>query len=166
MLEKYKEEHPVSESSSSSDDEKETHGWVQAHYDESYFTLSTGKYKGYKPGDQVFNCYGSRSNKYLLFNYGFMLKHNPYNSLKFRAWVDHQIPENNRITHILGSTITYENVNQVIRWFRVIHLKDKLNYKLLEYIRSTLIDKYEGKNRNLLIISQPIDVEFETIVLA
>lgn len=93
------------------------------------------------------------------------MKHNPYNSMTFRAWVDHQIPDTHKITHIKGETGYFGDMNQVIRWFRVIHLKEKLNFKLLEYIRSTLIDKYTGKNQKLLLISTPVDFDFETLVI-
>ena len=166
LLDLYLEQNQEDSSSeTSSDEEKETHGWISTYYDDSFFTLSTGKFKGYKPGEQVFNCYGSRSNKFLLFNYGFMMKHNPYNSMTFRAWVDHQIPDTHKITHIKGETAYFGDMNQVIRWFRVIHLKEKLNFKLLEYIRSTLIDKYTGKNQKILLISTPVDFDFETLVI-
>ena len=47
----YEEKQPLSsDSSSQSSDDIETNGWVNKYYDESYFTLSTGKYKGYKAG--------------------------------------------------------------------------------------------------------------------
>ena len=167
IRDEYLERQPwSSEASSTSSDELETNGWVRSFYDESYFVLSTGKFKGYKPGEQIYNWYGSRSNKFLLSNYGFMLKHNLYNSLTFRAWVDHQIAKENRITHIKGESMNFQDVNQVIRWFRVIRLKEKFNSKLLEYIRSTLIDKYIGNNHQLLVVSSPIDFDFEVLVIS
>ena len=47
------------------------------------------KYKSfYKKGDQLFNCYGRRTNRFLLLNYGFCLRHNKYNSLGFKVFVN------------------------------------------------------------------------------
>ena len=61
--------------------------------------------------------------------------------------------------------MNFDEVTQVIRWFKVIRMKEKLNFKLLEYIRSTIISKYKGKNHHLLIVSQPIDFDFEVLVI-
>lgn len=167
IRDEYLDRQPKShESSSTSSEEVETNGWLRTNYDESYFVLSTGKFKGYQPGEQIFNCYGSRSNRFLLSNYGFMLKYNSYNSLTFRAWVDHPIPEDKRITHIKNEEMNFQGTNQVIRWFKVIRLKEKFNFKLLEYIRSTLIDKYIGNNHQLLVVSSPIDFDFEILVVS
>ena len=166
LLDEHLEKHPEqSDSTTSSDNEVECHKWIEKYYDDSYFVLSTGKYKGYQPGEQVFNCYGSRSNKFLLFNYGFQMKHNLYNNLTFRAWVDHEIQPEHRVSHIKGEAMNFEDVTQVMRWFKVIRLKEKFNFKLLEYIRSTLVDKYKGQNHHLLLISQPVDYDFEVLVL-
>jgi len=47
------------------------------------------KYKNvYDAEDQVFHCYGRRTNRFLLVNYGFCLRNNKYDSLSFRVWVD------------------------------------------------------------------------------
>src|SRR5256885_231071 len=39
----------------------------------------------YKKGDQIFHCYGRRTNRFLLMWYGFCIKENKYNSLSFRV---------------------------------------------------------------------------------
>ena len=44
----------------------------------------------YKKGDQLFNCYGRRTNRFLLINYGFCLRFNKYNSLGFKVYVTHK----------------------------------------------------------------------------
>lgn len=47
------------------------------------------KYKtSYRKGDQLFNCYGLRNNRFLLVNYGFCLRNNKYNSLGFKVFVN------------------------------------------------------------------------------
>lgn len=166
-IDKYVKKHPEVEddSSTSSEGEKETHGWVDRFYDDCYFTLSTSKFKTYQKGEQIFNSYGSRSNRFLMMHYGFMLKHNPYNSFTFRAWVEEVIPKEKRIKEIEDHPGDYEDSTQIVRWYRIIYLKEKLNYRLLEYVRSTLIDKYKGNHNNILVISNPIDLEFEILVI-
>lgn len=53
-----------------------------------YFQMGS-KYKNiYEQRDQVFHCYGRRTNRFLLVNYGFCLRNNKYDSLSFRVWVD------------------------------------------------------------------------------
>jgi hypothetical protein len=55
-----------------------------------YYAMGT-KYKtSYKKGDQLFNCYGLRTNRFLLLNYGFCLRNNKYNSLGFKVFVNYQ----------------------------------------------------------------------------
>ena len=47
------------------------------------------KFKSYyKKGDQLFNCYGRRNNRFLLLNYGFCMIDNKYNSLGFKVFVN------------------------------------------------------------------------------
>ncbi len=36
----------------------------------------------------MFHCYGRRTNRFLLLNYGFCLNNNKYNSLSFRVWIN------------------------------------------------------------------------------
>lgn len=43
----------------------------------------------YKKGDQLFNCYGRRTNRFLLVNYGFCFRNNKYNSLGFKVFVNY-----------------------------------------------------------------------------
>lgn len=53
------------------------------------------KYKTFfKKGDQLFNCYGRRTNRFLLINYGFCLRHNKYNSLGFKVFVNYNKNQN------------------------------------------------------------------------
>ncbi len=42
----------------------------------------------YRKGEQLFNCYGLRTNRFLLLNYGFCLRNNKYNSLGFKVFVN------------------------------------------------------------------------------
>lgn len=51
----------------------------------SYFTMSTSSPVG--AGKQLFNSYGSRTNKFLLIWYGFAYPDNLYDSVTFRLHV-------------------------------------------------------------------------------
>lgn len=44
----------------------------------------------YRKGDQLFNCYGLRNNRFLMINYGFCLRNNKYNSLGFKVFVNYK----------------------------------------------------------------------------
>lgn len=52
--------------------------------DESYFVVSA--HADISEGDQIFNSYGRRSNKFLLAWYGFAHEPNKYDSVAFRLW--------------------------------------------------------------------------------
>ena len=66
----------------------ETFGWWDYELPHVYYAMCT-KYKNfYKKGDQLFNCYGRRTNRFLLLSYGFCLRHNKYNSLGFKVFVN------------------------------------------------------------------------------
>ena len=74
--------------SSEEEDDEENFAWYDHKDNETYFVLCT-KYKNiYQPGQQVFHCYGRRTNRFLLLNYGFCLNNNKYNSLSFRVWIN------------------------------------------------------------------------------
>ena len=58
-----------------------------------FYAMGT-KYKtSYRQGDQLFNCYGLRTNRFLLLNYGFCLRNNKYNSLGFKVFVNNPNPK-------------------------------------------------------------------------
>ena len=74
--------------SSEEEDDEENFSWYTDGDRDTYFVLCT-KYKNvYKAGQQVFHCYGRRTNRFLLLNYGFCLNNNKYNSLSFRVWIN------------------------------------------------------------------------------
>jgi hypothetical protein len=60
------------------------------YFDEDVYYSMGAKYKSfYRKGDQLFNCYGLRTNRFLLINYGFCLRNNKYNSLGFKVFVNY-----------------------------------------------------------------------------
>lgn len=56
--------------------------------DNTYFIISSDKY--IKKGEEIFNSYGRRSNKFLLIWYGFTHFNNKYDSVQFRL-VDEEV---------------------------------------------------------------------------
>ena len=144
----------------SDDEEDESFKWWQYDDAQNYFVLAT-KYKAdYKPGEQVYNCYGRRSNRFLFTNYGFVLRHNKYNSLSFRIWIDAGRQKELDAKFAAGDT------SEVQKDSRTIRLKlFKLNLDLLAYMRKTLLVKYKGDNMTKLLVSKPVDFQFELIVV-
>ena len=55
---------------------------------DTYFTFINETRKPFKKGTQAWNCYGDRSNMFLLMNYGFCFEGNVYDSLKFMVRLD------------------------------------------------------------------------------
>lgn len=108
----------------------------------------------------MFNSYGLRSNRFLIANYGFTMRQNRYNSLNFKVFV-------NDVTDPL----------QTNRHVKILKLKkDRLNTSLLQYLRANLIvefakklnekgDEISKKRTARLLVSAPVDIEFEIKVL-
>ena len=70
-------------SSEESDETSEDFEWYNpnAKMDkDTYFTYVNKDRKSFDKGDQVYYCYGNRSNKFLLINYGFCYADNKYDS--------------------------------------------------------------------------------------
>jgi len=73
------------------EEEEEDFGWVEPQKkkdpgkfsEETYFTLVNESRKPMKKGSQAWNCYGNRTNLFLLINYGFCFESNLYNSFVF-----------------------------------------------------------------------------------
>ena len=112
----------------------------------------TTKYKGhYKAGEQVFNCYGRRSNRFLLLNYGFSLRNNKYNSFPFRVWLD--VPDTETPSQEEEESKSEKKSSpggeeeEEDRPSRMLRLKStRLCSELLVYLRNNLLNKYKGAN--------------------
>ena len=74
----------------SSDDEEleENFSWFQEADPDTYFCFCTRTRTAISKDEQIYICYGRRSNRYLLSAYGFLLEQNKYNALTFRVWLD------------------------------------------------------------------------------
>ena len=50
---------------------------------------------------------------------------------------------------------------------KVIRLKrERLSEEIFAYIRANLLNTYKGKNLEYLLVSSPVDAEFEMLVVA
>jgi len=50
--------------------------------EETYFCLTNMNRNILKKGEQAFNCYGNRTNRFLLMDYGFAFTNNRYDSVE------------------------------------------------------------------------------------
>ena len=93
----------------------------------------------YHKNDQIFHCYGRRSNRYLLSNYGFCLNTNKYDTLKFKIQLD--FGWINKTEDIKYSDPNNKNEEKVSK---IIKLKEhSLKDEVFAYIRANLIKKEE-----------------------
>lgn len=75
------------EDNDSDEDSDEDFSWYDWNDKENiYFTIQTCKRNSYATGSEIFNCYGNRTNRFLLLHYGFAFSDNIYNSLTFHTW--------------------------------------------------------------------------------
>jgi len=69
------------ESSESDDEEFEWYS-DETMQDDTYFCLTNMNRATMKKGEEAFNCYGNRCNRYLLIDYGFAFANNHYDSVE------------------------------------------------------------------------------------
>jgi hypothetical protein len=136
-------------------DKSEDYSWWQGVEDPRgvYFALGTKFCSRYKKGDQLFNCYGRRTNRFLLVNYGFVLRYNKYNSLGFKVFV----------TFDKETSSADAQMHQ-----KVIRMKqNRLSLDLLQYLRANLIFNFGFKeeDRTTAVVSMPVHIDFEIFTL-
>lgn len=85
----------------------------------------------YRKGDQLLNSYGLRDNRHLLTNYGFTLRQNKFNSLRFKVFLNYQEEEG-------GQTQTFGKIIRI--------KKNRLSEGLLTYIRACLVFNHQKTN--------------------
>ena len=141
-------------------EEIENFGWYQHSDPDNYFILTTREQNVFKKDQQIYLCYGRRTNSYLLASYGFVLGTNVFNNLCFSANIDFS----QKIGDPKNENADEENI---IR--KQISLKqDRLIEDLLAYIRMSIIEKQaEAKKlKEHILMSTPVDIEFELLVMA
>lgn len=115
-------------------------------------------------------CYGRRGNRYLLSGYGFLLQNNKYNALNFRVWLDFRSKEKQALKEESKDVESEESDEDANRISKVLKLKEKrVKDDLLAYIRMSLVQKSEKatgeKAKENILISTPVDIEFEMLTL-
>jgi len=151
--------------SSDDDEDEENFGWMQKNDSDNYLVLATKHKNAYEKGQQVFHCYGRRTNRFLLVNYGFCLENNKYNSLNFRVWINFDWKKGTEAK--LREEGAGDPNDEDSRISKLIRLKgNKINEDILAYLRANLLNTYSGKNLHHLLISTPVDCEFELLVIA
>jgi len=101
-----------------------------------YFIISTGNEQEFKQGNQVFNFYGDYSNEHLLKWYGFTVKNNPHEKVKFKL---HFCKQDDLMFYKQVSVLFKDcckiseddNDNFCIRF----NLKDELNSDIINFTR-------------------------------
>jgi len=101
------------------------------HDDESYFCFTNNDRRALQPGDQAFYCYGNRSNKFLLVNYGFCFPNNRYDSYEIGVRLDVDIRD-----PFVPNMIDFKGTAKICQ--RIRFKRDQLCEMLLFYLRSVL----------------------------
>lgn len=100
-------------------------------------------------------------------NYGFCLENNKYNSLSFRVWLDfndkqkYMPKKNDEYNSEEEEEIAKNKICKAIRLKR-----NRLREDVFAYLRASLMQKPEHKEKTHLLVSTPVDAEFELLVVA
>jgi hypothetical protein len=172
--------------SSEDSDSEEDFGWWRYDDEDMYFMMGT-KYKNiYKKQQQLFHCYGRRTNRFLLINYGFCLRNNKYNSISFRVYINFGWNKEGDTTDNILSKTADPNAkvgtnpeeeskgapkrladDEEGKVSKLIKLKPlRLCEDIFSYLRANLLNSYKGANKADLLVSSPVDFEFEMLVVA
>ena len=102
------------------------------------------------------------------------MNNNKYNSLSFRVWInfnwqkEKQKEELKKLNGKEGedsnSDSEEEKDNRISKIIRL--KKGRFNEEVFAYLRANLINTYSGKNLPYLLVSSPVDAEFEMLVVA
>ena len=154
------------EDDSESEESDEEFDWFSPveHTDDTYFNLVNKNRKTFMPGDQVFTCYGDRTNKSLLLNYGFCFSGNKYESCEFPLRLD--IPVGNLKVSEMVDLEWSQDHRQSMR------LKtDQICDVMVSYLRSVCkksffarLDAASLESSNRILLTRPVNLFFEQYV--
>lgn len=129
--------------------------------DDTYFTFVNKNRKTFETGDQVFYCYGNRTNKFLLINYGFCFPGNKYDSYEVAVRIRSDFDKDPNPSEIID--LNWEsNSMQPIRL-----KKNQINEVLLGYLRATCKTSFfqsmgmTGKN---VFMTRPVNLFYEMYI--
>ncbi|EGR30449.1 SET domain protein, partial [Ichthyophthirius multifiliis] len=171
----------VSNSSSYISDISDESGfsWFDEDDEDNYFVVTTQKPE--KKGQQIYNCYGQRTNKFLLMWYGFCFNKNRYDSYSLRLWINMR---QEQLNNDLFEKIVFQeflekedckggfvwkkqekvNLDDITQNFRI--KKNKINIDLIIYLRLYLMMHYKGPDLKRVMVSLPVSPVYECFVLS
>ncbi|CDW76123.1 set domain protein [Stylonychia lemnae] len=156
----------MQEETSSDEEDDEKFEWYEDQDKNTFFTLCTQYKTAYDKGDQIFHCYGRRTNRFLLLNYGFVLQDNKYNSITLRVNItlnktkDEILNEQQILADRVSEAV---GLNKISKYIKL--KKDRISEELLSYLRASLMNVYRDQNHQYLLISTPVEIKFEMQVL-
>ena len=104
------------------------------HKDESYVAYVNIERKPIEPGQQVYYCYGRRTNRYLLLNYGFCYADNVYDS--FSVFLRADLKDRPTVEQMLMLKPDDSIDSQEVR------LKtDQINHMLMFYLKCQILQE-------------------------
>lgn len=145
---------------SSSDETDEEFDWYkpQEHDPESYFCFVNMQRRTLHPGEQAYYCYGNRSNKFLLMNYGFCFPDNRNDSYSLRLKMDIDLKELfiPKMVDFKGTEFTQEVRFKTNQFCSMLHA----------YLRSTCKTKFfqgqlQSQAFQRILLTKPVNLYYE-----
>ena len=132
--------------------------------------VATKRKNTYQAGEQIFNCYGRRSNKFLLVFYGFCFYGNQYDSLECHIWrqLEREEKTQSRLARslLLTEEDFLENYDDISSLAKAIRFKfSRLQEDLLSYLRAHCLLIYQGNEIQKIKMTQPTVLDYEIIVI-
>ena len=132
---------------------------------QTYFVLINQMRKPMLAGEQAWNCYGERTNAFLLVNYGFCFQDNLNDSFKFMVRLD--IDFNKRIVPAVMDMLQLSTKKKDLQEIRLKN--NQFNEILMCYIRSCFKEAFLKFNpdvkKDQILLTKPLNLEFEGMCL-
>ena len=134
---------------------------------ETFFIFANEMRKPMKAGTQAWNCYGNRSNIFLLVNYGFCFQDNLYDSYKFMVKLDSNFKDMN-FDNLIQKNVVYRKDNK--QALQEIRLKrNQLNEIFMSVLRSilkaTFCYNHPNVNPKTIMLTKIVNLDLEKICL-
>ena len=113
-----------------------------------------------KKGEQAWNCYGNRTNRYLLVNYGFCYEDNLHESFHFDVRIDLNFNPDKPV----GLNVILEQTNKLEKVQEIKLKRHLFNETLMSYIRTSMkADFFEhGKQDSKhILVTKAVDMKYE-----
>ena len=137
---------------------------------ECFFIFANEMRKPMKAGTQAWNCYGNRSNIFLLVNYGFCFQDNLYDSFKFmvRLDVDFKDLQAPNVDKFITKNTMYRKDNT--KSMQEIRLKrNQLNDIFMSVLRSvmkaTFCHNHPKVNPKSIMLTKIVNLDLEKVCL-